>query len=110
MNTGLAKIADVLLVFFYLLIAPGQIQRDFGHIMNIRIPDIPHRNSGISIALLDLHESVGSSQIRSGPNADILCANLIEEEEVIVRRLCGPLPCELEARFVRNYGCRCCTC
>src|SRR5205807_5435019 len=56
-DAGLAEIAKVLLVLFDLLIAAGKVQGDLRHVVDAGIADVPDRDAGFGVALLDLHEA-----------------------------------------------------
>src|ERR1700677_2394703 len=53
-NAGLAQVANVLFVFLDLLVAAGKIECDLRHIVHAYVADVPDRDPGIRIALLDL--------------------------------------------------------
>ena len=63
-DAGLAQVAKILLVLLDLLVAPGQVQRDLRHVVHAGVADVPHRDAGVGIALLDLQEAFGGAQVR----------------------------------------------
>src|SRR4029079_6724734 len=97
-DTRLAEIAHILFVFLNLLIAPGQVQRDLRHVVHARVADVVDRDSGIGVALLDLNEAFGRAEIGRGGHADVLGAELFEEQQLFVRRRRGRLDAEFDCR------------
>ena len=97
-DAGLPEIAQVLFVFLDFLIPSAEIERDLGHVVDARVPDVPHGDPGVRIALLDLHEAVGRAQVRRRTDAGILRADLFIEQELFVSWLGGALHAQLDPR------------
>jgi hypothetical protein len=83
-DTRLAQVADVFLVFLDLLVAAGQIEGDLRHVVHVRVADVPYRDARIRIALLDLHEAFRGPQVGGGGYADVLSAHLLEKKQIII--------------------------
>ncbi len=88
-NPRLSQVAKVLLVLLDLRVPPGEVQRDFRHVVHGRVADVPHGDARVRIALLDPHEAFGGTQIARRPDAHVLGADLLEEEQLLVRRRGG---------------------
>src|SRR2546422_5410004 len=63
-DSGLPPVSEIVLVLFNFLIPAREIQGDFRHVMNVGVPDVPNRDAGIRITLLNLEEAFGGAQIR----------------------------------------------
>ena len=83
---GLAEVAEVLLVLLDLLVAAGQVERDLRHVVDAGVADVPDRDAGVGVALLDLHEALGRAQFRRRADAHVLGAELLEEQQLLVGR------------------------
>ena len=81
-NPGSPEIAQVLLVLFDLPIAAGEVQRDLGHVVNVRVSDVRNLQPGGFDALLETGECFISAA--PGRNADILDANLPGEYQILL--------------------------
>ena len=97
------QVAEILLVLVDLLVAAGQIQRDLRHVVDTGVADVPHRNPRVGVTLLDLHEALGRAQVRRRADADILGADLLQEEKLLVGRLGIRLRAELDPRLNRVH-------
>ena len=97
-DPGLAQVAEVLLVLLDLLVAAGQVQRDLRHVVHAGVADVPDRDAGVGVALLDLQEAFGGAQVGGGADADVLGADLLEEQELLVGGLGGRLRAQLDRR------------
>ena len=64
---------------------PGQIERDLRHVVHAGVADVPDRDAGIRIALLDLQKAFRGAQVGSRTDADVLRAHLMPERELLVR-------------------------
>ena len=104
MDAGLAQIAEILLVLLDLLIAARQVERHFGHVVHARIADVPHRDPGVLVTLLDLEKTVRRAQLGRRADADVLGADLFQELQLIVGRIGGRLHAELYARHALGLG------
>ena len=100
----LAQIADVLLVLLHLLIAARQIERHLGHVVDAGVADVPHGDAGVGVALLDLHEALGGTQVGSRADTDVFRADLLEKEKLLVGRSGAGLRAELDAGSAGMHG------
>src|SRR5438874_1762023 len=103
-DSGLPQVAQIVLVLFNLLIPARQIERNLRHVMNTGAPDVPNRDAGIRITLLNLEEAFGSAQVRCGCDAHVFHTNLVEKEQIVVGGVGGELPAELDSRRVLMDG------
>ena len=78
------RLRKVLFVILDLLIPAGEVERDLGHVVDAGVADVPHRDPGVRVALLDLHEAFGGAQVRRRADADIPGAELLEEQKLLV--------------------------
>src|SRR5258705_244511 len=79
---------------------PGQFQCDLGYVVDGRVADVPHGDSSVCVALLDLDEALGGWQVRTRPDADIFGAELFQEQELFV----GGRRRRLHAELDRGHG------
>jgi hypothetical protein len=103
-NPRLAEIANVLLVFLDLLVAARQIERHFGHIVYAGVADVPYRNTGVGISLLDLQEALGRAQVGGRADADVVHADLLQVEQIVIGGFGSGLRAELDSRLHRMHG------
>src|SRR5262249_711980 len=96
--------AQILLILLDLLIASRQVERDLRHVVDAGVPDVVDRNAGISIALLDLPEAVGRTEVGSGADTDVFGAELLQEQQVGVGGLGGGPGAELDPGLHRRRG------
>ena len=94
-DTCLPKVAKILLVLLDFRVPSGEVQCDFRHVMHIAVADVPHRDTGVRVAFLDLHEAFRGTQVWRRRHADIFGADLFEKEQLLVcwfgGRLCAKL-------------------
>src|SRR5262245_4131957 len=88
----------MLLVLLDLLIAAWQVERDLRHVVHARVADVVDRDPAVGVALLDLHEAFGRTQFRCRGDADVLGTQLLEEQQLFVRRGRGRLDAEFDRR------------
>jgi hypothetical protein len=93
-----------LLVFLNLLVAAGQVEGDLRHVMHAGVADVPYRDAGVRIALLDLQKAFRGPQVGCGTHADVLGANLLEERELIIGGFGRALRAEFDARCILVHG------
>ena len=103
-DAGLAQVAQVLLVLLDLLVAPGQIERHLRHVVDAGVADVPHRDAGIRVALLDLQEAFGGAQVGRGGHAHVFSADLLEKKQLVVGGLGRSLRAQLDARGTLMHG------
>ena len=78
-DTGLAQVAEILLVLFNLLVAARKVESNLRHVVDAGDANVPDGNARIGKTLFDLQESFGCAQVGSGGDADVLGAHLLEE-------------------------------
>ena len=103
-DSRLAEIANVLLVFLDLLVAAREIQRHLRHIVHAGVADVPYRDAGVGIPLLDLQEALGGAQVGRRSHTDILRADLLQVEQIIVGGLGVSLRAELDSGLRGVHG------
>src|SRR5262249_53365966 len=100
-NARLPEVAKILFVLFDLLVAAGEIQSNFLHVMDIGISDVPYRDARVRVALLDLREAFAGTQVRRRPDANVFGPDLLEEQQLLFVRAGGELCAELDTGLVR---------
>ena len=96
-NAGLGKIAQILFVFFDLLVAPGQVQRHFRHVVHIAVANVPNLQSLGFRSLLPANEIFGGRLVASAGNIDVLNTQLLRKLQVLVTGIGGHLKRKLDA-------------
>src|SRR5262249_50753073 len=88
-DPGPGQVAQVLLVFFDFLIATREVERDLGHVMDVGVADVrDHKTGGLDALLVTREGLVGTA---TGRDADILDAQLLGEDEIVLCEIAGDL-------------------
>jgi len=103
-DARLPEVAKILLVFLDLAVTPGEVQRDLGHVVDVAIADVPDGDPRVRKTFLDLHESFGGSHVARRPDADVFGADLVEEEQLLIRWCGRRLRAELDPGPPRGIG------
>ena len=91
-------------VLFDLAVPAGEVQRDLRHVMHGAVTDVPYRDAGVRVPLLDPQEALGCPQLRWRCNAHIKGPDLIEKQQLLVCRLSRKLGAQLDAGLLPVKG------
>ena len=83
-----------------------RVESDLRHIVDICVADVPYRDAGVRIALLDLQEAFRGPQVGGGTHTHVLGANLLQKEKLIVTRLGRCLRTQFDAWCIFVHVCR----
>ena len=85
LDARLGEVPQVVFVIFDFLVAPRQVQRDFRHVVDAQVKDVPHGDAALRVALLDLHEALGGAHVRWRNDADEPDAELFQKQQLLRR-------------------------
>ena len=100
-DAGPGQVAQIALVLLDLLVAARQVQRHFGHVVNIAVADVPHLQPGSFHPLLQADEVLRCCSLAPARDAHVLDAELLRELQVFVSGLAGNLQRHLNPRRQR---------
>src|ERR1022692_4651124 len=103
-DTGLAEVANILLVLLDLPVPPGQIERHFRHVVHAGVADVPYRNSSLGIPLLNGLETLGRAHIRRRSNAHIFGTDLFQKQQLLIGWSGARLGAQLDSGRIRMHS------
>ena len=98
MQSGTAQIADEILILLDFLIAAGEIEGHFLHVVDIAVADVPDPQTGGLHFVLEPDEIFVVRFVAAGRDIHIPAAELIDELQIFIGRIGGHLHRDLDAR------------